>query len=92
MSSMSPMPISRPAAGKPMARLRTIGSGSDSSSGGDQVRELEFEAVNQYAAMVDSFSHSVRTGRLVEPAEDGLAQMRVLDRLIGAAGTIALNR
>ena len=81
-----------PAASKPMARLRTIGSGSDSSSGGDQVQVLEFEAVNQYAAMVDSFAHSVRTSGLVPPAEDGLAQMQVLDRLIAAAGTIGLNR
>jgi hypothetical protein len=38
--------------------------------------------------MVDSFAHSVRAGKLDPPAEDGLAQMRVLDHLIAAAGTI----
>jgi D-xylose 1-dehydrogenase (NADP+, D-xylono-1,5-lactone-forming) len=81
-----------PAAGKPVALLRTIASGSDSSSGADQIRTLEFDAVNQFAAMVDSFAHSVHTGRLVEPAEDGLAQMRVLDQLTAAAETMAMNR
>ena len=81
-----------PAEGKPAAVLRTIGSGSDLSDGADQVRMLEFEAGNQFAAMVDSFAHSVGTGRLVPPAEDGLAQMRVLDQLLAAAGMIAVNR
>jgi D-xylose 1-dehydrogenase (NADP+, D-xylono-1,5-lactone-forming) len=81
-----------PSAGKPIAWLRTIGSGSDSSSSGDQVRMLEFEAVGQYAAMVDTFAQSVATGRLVPPAEDGLAQMKVLDRIIDAIGSTAVNR
>jgi D-xylose 1-dehydrogenase (NADP+, D-xylono-1,5-lactone-forming) len=81
-----------PSASKPIARLRTIGSGSDSSSSGDQLGSLEFEAVNQYAAMVDAFAQSVATGRLVAPAEDGLAQMKVLDRMIAAIGSTALNR
>ena len=74
-----------PAAGKPVARLRTIGSGSDSSGGADQVRTLEFDPVNQYAAMVDAFAHSVRAAKLDPPAEDGLAQIRVLDQLLVAA-------
>jgi D-xylose 1-dehydrogenase (NADP+, D-xylono-1,5-lactone-forming) len=76
-----------PDAGKPVARLRTIGSGSDLNDGADQVRVLEFEPVNQYAAMVDTFAQSVKAKSLTEPAEDGLAQMQVLDRLIAVAGT-----
>ncbi len=80
-----------PAGGIPVAHSRTIGSASDSSSGGDQSRTLEFKAVNHYAAMVDSFAHSVCLGKLVPPAEDGLAQMQVLDQLVAAAGMIAIT-
>jgi D-xylose 1-dehydrogenase (NADP+, D-xylono-1,5-lactone-forming) len=71
---------------KPIAQLRTFGSGSDLSAGADDVRTVEFEPVNQYAAMVDSFADSVNGTELVPPAEDGLAQMQVLDRLIAASG------
>jgi len=74
-----------PAATRPAARLRTLGALSDSSAGGDQVRVLEFEPVNQYAAMVDSFAASCAAGALVDPAEDGLAQMIVLEQLLSAA-------
>ena len=68
-----------PAAGPPIARLRTLGSHSDSDAGGDVVKTLEFVAADQYAEMVDAFARSVAAGRLVDPAEDGLAQMKVLD-------------
>ncbi len=78
-----------PPADHPIARLRTITSGSASSDGEAQSRTLPFDAVNQYAAMVDSFAGSVAAGSLVEPAEDGLAQMQVLDRLITAASPSA---
>ena len=71
-----------PAHGIPTARLRALGTGSDSDAASDQVRTLEFESVNQYAAMVNAFANSVASGRLVDPAEDGLAQMTVLDQLI----------
>ena len=74
-----------PAAGPPIARLRTIGSRSDSDAGGDVVRTLEFDAADQYAAMVDAFARSVAAGRLVDPAEDGLAQMKVLDAILASA-------
>ena len=70
-----------PATGRPIARLRTIGSASDSGAAADDVRTLEFEPADQYAAMVDAFARSVEAGALVDPAEDGLAQMIALDRL-----------
>lgn len=74
-----------PATGKALARLRTIGAVSDSGAGADQVKTLEFEQADQYAAMIDAFAQSINAGRLIDPAEDGLAQMAVLDRLRGAA-------
>lgn len=48
-------------------------------------RELVFDGRNQYAAMVDDFARSVAHGRPVDPAEDGLAQMRTLDAILAAA-------
>ena len=45
-----------PANGKPTALLRTIGSVSSLGTAGDEVQTLEFEPVNQYAAMVDAFA------------------------------------
>ncbi len=70
-----------PKAGKPTALLRSLGAALDSGSGGDRVEVLEFESADQYAAMVDAFSRSVAAGTLVDPAEDGLEQMRVLDQV-----------
>jgi len=74
-----------PADSRPTARLRTLGTLSDSGAAGDQVRVLEFEPVNQYAAMVDSFARSAAAGALLDPAENGLAQMLVLEQLVSAA-------
>ncbi len=74
-----------PAHDRPTARLRTIGTGSDADAASDQVQTLEFEPIDQYAAMVDAFARSVAAGRLVDPAEDGLAQMTVLDQIARAA-------
>jgi D-xylose 1-dehydrogenase (NADP+, D-xylono-1,5-lactone-forming) len=70
-----------PTAGPPIARLRTTGSPNDSGAASDAARTLEFGAGDQYAAMVDAFAESVAAGRLVDPAEDGHAQMIALDRL-----------
>jgi predicted dehydrogenase len=70
-----------PASGPPIALLRTTGSPSDSGAASDVARTLEFQPVDQYAAMVDAFAHSVAAGMLVDPAEDGRAQMMALDRL-----------
>jgi predicted dehydrogenase len=74
-----------PADGPPTARLRTIGTGSDIDAGDARVRDLEFERTDQYVAMVDAFARSVSAGELVEPAEDGHAQMLALDCLDLAA-------
>ena len=74
-----------PPADRPVANLRTIGSAADAGNSADQSRTLEFEPIDQYAAMVDSFADSVAAGRLVHPMEDGLAQMQILERLIAQA-------
>jgi predicted dehydrogenase len=70
-----------PRAGPSKALLRSIGVASDSSSGGDVVQVLEFAPADQYAAMVDAFGRSVAAGALLDPAENGLAQMKMLDQL-----------
>jgi predicted dehydrogenase len=75
-----------PAGGRPMARLRTIGSACDSEAASDDIRTLEFEPINQYSAMVDAFARSVAAGALVDPAEDGRAQMVALDRINSMVG------
>ncbi|HEV3168537.1 MAG TPA: Gfo/Idh/MocA family oxidoreductase [Isosphaeraceae bacterium] len=53
--------------------------------GHDQSRELSFNGRDQYAAMVDAFATGVATRSLADPAEDGLAQMHVLDAILAAA-------
>ena len=61
---------------RPVAHLR--------GPGGD--RELAFDGRDQYAAMVDAFARAVADGgRLPDPAEDGAAQMQVLDAIRAAA-------
>ena len=73
-----------PPATKPSALLSSIGAAPDSGSGTDSIQTLEFEATDQYAAMVDAFGRSVSNGQIEDPAEDGLAQMIVLDRLLAS--------
>ena len=70
---------------KPIARLRTLGTASDSEAGTDPIKDLEFEMADQYQEMIDAFAASVAAGRLIEPAEDGLAQMKALDAILKAA-------
>jgi len=61
---------------RPLARLTREGS----------TEELVFEGTNQYSAMVDAFTEAVELGgRVKPPAEDGLAQMVVLDAVLKAA-------
>jgi predicted dehydrogenase len=62
---------------QPIARLK--GTGAD--------QDLVFDGRNQYAAMVDAFALAVDDDahRLPDPAEDGLAQMAVLDAILAAA-------
>lgn len=52
---------------------------------GDDVQVEEIPADNQYARQVEHFGRSVRAGRLVPPAEDGLAQARVIEALYSSA-------
>ena len=78
-----------PPAVKPSAVLGSTGNAPDSAAGPDRVQTLEFEPTDQYAAMVDAFGRSVAAGQLEDPAEDGLAQMIVLDRLIIRARSAA---
>ncbi len=73
-----------PPADKPFAVIGSIGAAPDSGAGPDRVGTLEFEPIDQYAAMVDAFGRSVAAVRLEDPAEDGLAQMIVLDRVLAA--------
>jgi predicted dehydrogenase len=74
-----------PTKGKPTAVLRTIASRPNLGSVGDEVQTLEFDSINQYAAMVDTFARSVLAGKLEEPGEDGLQQMLVLEKLLKSA-------
>ncbi len=62
---------------RPLAHLRNPDGG---------LREtLAFDGANQYAEMVDAFAQAVATGTLPLPAENGLAQMRVLDAIRDAS-------
>ena len=47
-------------------------------------KTLTFDGRNQYAAMVDAFAASVAAGKLVDPCDDGLSQMRTLDAILEA--------
>ena len=49
------------------------------------VETVRFPAADQYAAMFDCFARSVAAGTLQSPAEDGLANMRVVERVRDAA-------
>jgi D-xylose 1-dehydrogenase (NADP+, D-xylono-1,5-lactone-forming) len=59
---------------------RWLRGGSNVGAGGDET--LHFPGTNQYACMVDSLARSIKAGRLEAPAEDGVAQMRVLDAIL----------
>jgi predicted dehydrogenase len=51
----------------------------------DESETLRFSAADQYAEMLDCFARSVAAGRLEPPAEDGLANMRVVEAVRNAA-------
>jgi predicted dehydrogenase len=52
----------------------------------DSVQDLVFGGRNQYAEMVDAFARGISDeGKLCEPAEDGVAQMDVLEAILEAA-------
>ncbi len=51
-----------------------------------QSEQISFDSRDQYAAMVDSFCDAIENhGRLVDPAEDGQAQMVALETVLRAA-------
>jgi predicted dehydrogenase len=53
---------------------------------GEEIETITVPALNQYAQMVDHFGRAVLAGQaLSPPAEDGLANMRLLDRVLAAA-------
>ncbi|MBV9172127.1 MAG: Gfo/Idh/MocA family oxidoreductase, partial [Chloroflexi bacterium] len=52
---------------------------------GDQAKVEEIPAENQYARQIEHFQRSVTAGRLLAPAEDGVAQARVIEALYAAA-------
>ena len=73
---------------KPCAFLRVTDRAPERLDLSEQGPErLEFNGRNQYAAMVDAFTDSIAEGRLVDCAEDGLAQMTALEAIRQAART-----
>jgi len=46
---------------------------------GERVETIHFAASDQYVGEIECFAASVAAGRLLEPAENGLANMQVLD-------------
>jgi predicted dehydrogenase len=74
-----------PADAPPAARLVRLRARSDSSTVGSELKVMEFERADQYAAMVDAFGDSISAGALADPAEDGLAQMAAIEQLLKAA-------
>jgi predicted dehydrogenase len=53
------------------------------TSAGEHIEESP--PLNQYAAQVDHFASSVRAGRLLPPAEDGVAQAHAIEALYAGA-------
>jgi predicted dehydrogenase len=58
--------------------IRIVSRTSDSTE--------EVPAANQYGLQADHFARSVRAGRLLPPAEDGVAQAAVVEALYASAG------
>ncbi len=74
-------PVDSPA----LARVRMLRLDSSPGFGDYRDETLAFEPINQYAAMVDAFAESVAAGALVDPAEDGVAQTRLLGQILADA-------
>jgi D-xylose 1-dehydrogenase (NADP+, D-xylono-1,5-lactone-forming) len=81
-----PLAYLPPAGAGPTATITKIDGGENADSRPQEAKVVKFEPVNQYAAMVDHFASSVDAGKLLEPGEDGLAQMIALERINAAAG------
>ncbi|MFG0334202.1 MAG: Gfo/Idh/MocA family protein [Maioricimonas sp. JB049] len=56
-----------------------------STQRGAPLEEVPVPPANQYACQVAAFCDSIAAGRRLEPAEDGLANMRVLERVLADA-------
>jgi predicted dehydrogenase len=52
---------------------------------GQEQRTEQVGPANQFALEADHFARSVRAGRLLEPAEDGVAQARIIEALYASA-------
>jgi D-xylose 1-dehydrogenase (NADP+, D-xylono-1,5-lactone-forming) len=75
-----------PGAGtKPAAALIKIDSDKNADSQPQSSTLLEFEAIDQYTAMVDHFAKCIFAGTLLDPGEDGRAQMVALESVLSAA-------
>jgi xylose dehydrogenase (NAD/NADP) len=81
-----PLAYLPPARAKPTATIAKIDGGNNADSRPQEAKVVTFEPADQYAAMVDLFAGSVSAGTLLEPGEDGLAQMIALERVLAAAG------
>jgi D-xylose 1-dehydrogenase (NADP+, D-xylono-1,5-lactone-forming) len=50
-------------------------------SRGDEIEHVSFPVADQYAEQVKEFCDAIRRGSLPEPAEDGLANMQVIEEI-----------
>jgi predicted dehydrogenase len=80
-----PLAYLPPTGSKPTATISKIATGANADSRPQEAKVVTFESTDQYAAMVDHFAGSVSAGKLLEPGEDGLAQMIALERVLTAA-------
>jgi D-xylose 1-dehydrogenase (NADP+, D-xylono-1,5-lactone-forming) len=80
-----PLAYLPPTGSKPAATISKIDGGASADSRPQESTVLKFKRADQYAAMVDLFASSVSAGTLLEPGEDGLAQMLALERVNSAA-------
>ncbi len=75
-----------PAAGtNPTAALIKIRSDKNADSRPQGSTLLEFEPIDQYTAMVDHFAQCAFAGTLLDPGEDGRAQMLALESILASA-------
>jgi predicted dehydrogenase len=79
--------VSGPEGSITVERAFTPGDGATSIrvASGRTHRTIEVPGVNQYALEVDHFARSVEAGRLLPPAEDGVANTRVIEALYRSA-------
>jgi xylose dehydrogenase (NAD/NADP) len=52
---------------------------------GKPLEAIEAPHANEYAAEIDDFCRSIQAGKLVDPAEDGVANMRALEWILETA-------